>query len=150
MVLRVIIIAYSRTVDALINVIFKFFVLFIMYITMWLYVQAYTSVRSASPELKDNRDLAVLMNTVAFHTLLVDSQEEILNETSELSIFWYDGLYITSTRCYWNSSFESRVEYLFLSKTRFNSIYAYFRWLKSFRFTLIAVSPSVKLWCFEL
>lgn len=52
------------------------------------YLQAYTSVRGSSPELKDNRDLAILMNNVSFHSTLVDSQEEILNEVSDLSIFW--------------------------------------------------------------
>ena len=38
--------------------------------------------------LKDNRDLAILMNTISFHTRLVDQQEDIMNETSDLSIFW--------------------------------------------------------------
>ena len=52
------------------------------------YLQAYTSVRGSVPELKDNRELAVLMNTVIMHTKLVDAQEEILNEASDLSILW--------------------------------------------------------------
>lgn len=51
-------------------------------------LQAYTSVRGAAPELKDNKDLAVLMNNVAFHSKLVDAPERLLNETSDLSIFW--------------------------------------------------------------
>ena len=38
--------------------------------------------------LKENRDLAILMNNVTFHTRLVDKQEDIMNETSDLSIFW--------------------------------------------------------------
>ena len=50
--------------------------------------QAYTSVRGASPELKENKDLAVLMNNVSFHSKLVDAPERLLNEISDLSIFW--------------------------------------------------------------
>lgn len=52
-------------------------------------LQAYTSVRGAAPELKDNRDLAVLMNNVAFHSKLVDTPERLLNEISDLSIFCF-------------------------------------------------------------
>ena len=52
------------------------------------YLQAYTSVRGSVPELKDNREQAVLMNTIIMHTKLVDAQEEILNEASDLSILW--------------------------------------------------------------
>lgn len=55
----------------------------------WMRLQAYTSVRGASPELKDNRDLAVLMNNVAFHSKLVDASERLLNEISDLSIFCF-------------------------------------------------------------
>lgn len=45
-------------------------------------------MRGSVPELKDNRELAVLMNTIIMHTKLVDAQEEILNEVSDLSILW--------------------------------------------------------------
>lgn len=55
----------------------------------WMRLQAYTSVRGSVPELKDNRELAVLMNTITMHTKLVDSQEEILNEASDLSILCF-------------------------------------------------------------
>ncbi|XP_031558221.1 nck-associated protein 1 homolog isoform X1 [Actinia tenebrosa] len=55
----------------------------------WLRLQAYTSVRGSSPELKDNRDLSILMNNVAFHTSLVDRQERILFDVSDLSIFCF-------------------------------------------------------------
>lgn len=55
----------------------------------WMRLQAYTSVRGAAPELKDNRDLAVLMNNVAFHSKLVDTPERLLNEISDLSIFCF-------------------------------------------------------------
>lgn len=55
---------------------------------MFYLLQAYTSVRGTSPELKDNRDLAVLMNNVSFHSKLVDVPERLLMEVSDLSIFW--------------------------------------------------------------
>ena len=55
---------------------------------MFYVLQAYTSVRGTSPELKDNRDLAVLMNNVSFHSKLVDVPERLLMEVSDLSIFW--------------------------------------------------------------
>ena len=46
-------------------------------------------MRGVVPELKDMRDLATLMNTIVLHTNLVDSQAEILNEVSDLSLFWW-------------------------------------------------------------
>ncbi|KAM7436175.1 Nck-associated protein 1 [Porites harrisoni] len=55
----------------------------------WMRLQAYTSVRGASPELKENKDLAVLMNNVSFHSKLVDAPERLLNEISDLSIFCF-------------------------------------------------------------
>ncbi|KAK2568441.1 Nck-associated protein 1-like protein [Acropora cervicornis] len=55
----------------------------------WMRLQAYTSVRGTSPELKDNRDLAVLMNNVSFHSKLVDVPERLLMEVSDLSIFCF-------------------------------------------------------------
>ncbi|XP_065072072.1 nck-associated protein 1 homolog [Rhopilema esculentum] len=62
----------------------------------WMRLQAYTSVRGVVPELKDMRDLATLMNTIVLHTNLVDSQAEILNEVSDLSLF-----------CFYPSFFEN-------------------------------------------
>lgn len=55
----------------------------------WMRLQAYTSIRGAAPELKDNKDLAVLMNNVSFHSKLVDAPEKLLNEISDLSIFCF-------------------------------------------------------------
>ena len=46
-------------------------------------------MRGSVPELKENRELAVLMNTIVLHTKLVDTQEELMNEVSDLSIAWY-------------------------------------------------------------
>ncbi|EDO45022.1 predicted protein [Nematostella vectensis] len=67
----------------------------------WLRLQAYTSVRGSSPELKDNRDLVELMNNVVFHSKLVDLQDETLAEVSDLSIFcFYPGFFEESfVRC---------------------------------------------------
>lgn len=55
----------------------------------WMRLQAYTSIRGAAPELKENKDLAVLMNNVSFHSKLVDAPERLLNEISDLSIFCF-------------------------------------------------------------
>ncbi|XP_065648480.1 nck-associated protein 1 homolog isoform X3 [Hydra vulgaris] len=55
----------------------------------WMRLQTYTSVRGSVPELKDNKDLAMLMNTISLHTKLVDSQDSILNEVSDLSLLCF-------------------------------------------------------------
>lgn len=52
-------------------------------------LQAYTSVSKASLGLADHRELGKMMNTIIFHTKMVDSLVEMLVETSDLSIFWY-------------------------------------------------------------
>ncbi|KAK2193376.1 hypothetical protein NP493_13g01015 [Ridgeia piscesae] len=56
---------------------------------------AYTSVSRASLQLKEHRDIAKHMNTVVFHTKMVDFLDEILVETSDLSIY-----------CFYTSVFE--------------------------------------------
>lgn len=38
--------------------------------------------------IKDYPDLAKVMNVIQFHTKMVDSVEELLQETSEVSILW--------------------------------------------------------------
>uniref|UniRef100_A0A3Q2UIP2 NCK associated protein 1 like n=1 Tax=Fundulus heteroclitus TaxID=8078 RepID=A0A3Q2UIP2_FUNHE len=55
----------------------------------WLRLQAYTSVNKAPLPLKDYPDLAKVMNMIQFHTRMVDNVEEMLYETSELSIFCF-------------------------------------------------------------
>ena len=42
--------------------------------------------------MKENRELAVLMNTIILHTKLVDEQEEVVNDVADLSILWYENL----------------------------------------------------------
>uniref|UniRef100_A0A4W6EII4 NCK associated protein 1 like n=1 Tax=Lates calcarifer TaxID=8187 RepID=A0A4W6EII4_LATCA len=49
----------------------------------WLRLQAYTSVNKAPLPLKDYPDLAKVMNLIQFHTRMVDSVEEVLQETSD-------------------------------------------------------------------
>lgn len=51
-------------------------------------VQAYTSVSKASLGIADHKELGKMMNTIIFHTKMVDSLVEMLVETSDLSIFW--------------------------------------------------------------
>lgn len=54
----------------------------------WFRLQAYTSISRATLVLGDNTELARTMNTIIFHTLMVDAADEVLQETSDLSIFW--------------------------------------------------------------
>lgn len=55
----------------------------------WSRLQAYTSVGRYPMHLFDHRDLAVLMNMVVFHTKMVDFVDELLTETSDLSIYCF-------------------------------------------------------------
>ena len=59
-------------------------------------LQAYTSVSKASLSLADHRELGKMMNTIIFHTKMVDSLVEMLVETSDLSIFWYVEIFLKS------------------------------------------------------
>ncbi|XP_030277207.1 nck-associated protein 1-like [Sparus aurata] len=52
----------------------------------WMRLQAYTSVNKAPLPIKDYIDLPKVMNLIQFHTRMVDSLDELLFETSELSI----------------------------------------------------------------
>ncbi|KAK1905214.1 Nck-associated protein 1, partial [Dissostichus eleginoides] len=53
----------------------------------WFRLQAYTSVSKASLGISDHKELGKMMNTIIFHTKMVDSLVEMLVETSDLSIF---------------------------------------------------------------
>ncbi|XP_036616965.1 nck-associated protein 1-like isoform X1 [Trichosurus vulpecula] len=55
----------------------------------WFRLQAYTSVSKAPLHLYENPDLAKVMNLIVFHSRMLDSVEEILVETSDLSIFCF-------------------------------------------------------------
>jgi NCK-associated protein 1 len=59
-------------------------------------MQAYTSVSKASLSLADHRELGKMMNTIIFHTKMVDSLVEMFVETSDLSIFWYVAIFLKS------------------------------------------------------
>ncbi|XP_072572835.1 nck-associated protein 1-like isoform X3 [Paramormyrops kingsleyae] len=61
----------------------------------WFRLQAYTSVSKATLGIADHRDLGKMMNTIIFHTKMVDSLVEMLVETSDLSIF-----------CFYSRAFE--------------------------------------------
>ncbi len=54
----------------------------------WFRFQAYTSVSKLPYSLMKNTYLAKTMNTIVFHSKLVDFIDELLMETSDLSIFW--------------------------------------------------------------
>ncbi|KAJ8688113.1 hypothetical protein QAD02_023908 [Eretmocerus hayati] len=55
----------------------------------WFRVQAYLSIGKSNMKLADNRELASFMDTTVFHTKMVDSLDDILVETSDLSIFCF-------------------------------------------------------------
>ena len=54
----------------------------------WFRFQTYTSVSKLSFSLVKHTALAKTLNTIAFHSKLVDGIEELLYETSDLSLFW--------------------------------------------------------------
>ncbi|KAG1934383.1 nck-associated protein 1-like [Pimephales promelas] len=55
----------------------------------WLRLQAYTSVGKASLALKDYPELAKIMNMAQFHTRMMDTVNELLCETADLSILCF-------------------------------------------------------------
>lgn len=54
----------------------------------WFRLQVYSNSSKHGLKLKENRELATLLNQVTFHTMMVDNLDEILTETSDLSLFW--------------------------------------------------------------
>ncbi|XP_017304740.1 membrane-associated protein Hem-like, partial [Diaphorina citri] len=63
----------------------------------WFRLQAYTSVGKASLNLAEHKELASLIDTIGFHTKMVDYLDELLVETSDLSIF-----------CFYSKMFEDQ------------------------------------------
>ncbi|XP_064603762.1 membrane-associated protein Hem-like isoform X2 [Liolophura sinensis] len=55
----------------------------------WFRLQAYSSVSKSGLILKDHVDLAKHLNTIVFHTKMVDYLDEMLNETADLSIYCF-------------------------------------------------------------
>jgi len=51
-------------------------------------VQAYTSLSKGGLNLLEHKDLAKHINTLVYHSRMVDSLDELLVETSDLSIYW--------------------------------------------------------------
>nr|CAD7596158.1 unnamed protein product [Timema genevievae] len=56
----------------------------------WFRLQAYTSVSKSPLVLAENRDLASLIDTIVFHTKMIDYLDEILVETSD---FFYSKIF---------------------------------------------------------
>ena len=54
----------------------------------WFRLQAYCSVSRYPMHLFDQKDLAVLLNMIVFHSRMVDDLDLMINETSDLSLFW--------------------------------------------------------------
>lgn len=55
----------------------------------WFRLQAYTSTGKSTMKLADHKSLAQLLDSVQFHTKMVDNLDEMLRETSDLSIFCF-------------------------------------------------------------
>lgn len=55
----------------------------------WFRFQAYVSMCRSSYSLTNDRRLAVTMNTTVFHLKMIDLLDEMLRETSDLSIYWW-------------------------------------------------------------
>ncbi|KAM8977568.1 nck-associated protein 1-like [Pelodytes ibericus] len=55
----------------------------------WFRLQAYTSVTKSPLSLRENPDLGKVMNLIMFHSLMLDSIEELIIETSDLSTFCF-------------------------------------------------------------
>lgn len=55
----------------------------------WYRFQAWTSVSRSHFQLAKNRQFAVIMNTSVFHLKMIDLQDEMLRETSDLSIYCF-------------------------------------------------------------
>uniref|UniRef100_A0AAV2M3B0 Uncharacterized protein n=1 Tax=Knipowitschia caucasica TaxID=637954 RepID=A0AAV2M3B0_KNICA len=60
----------------------------------WLRLQAYSSVSKAPLPIREYPDLARVINVIQFHTKMVDSLQDVLRETSDLSILcFYPGVF---------------------------------------------------------
>lgn len=55
----------------------------------WFRLQAYTSTAKSTMKLMENKNLAQLLDSIQFHTKMVDNLDEMLRETSDLSIFCF-------------------------------------------------------------
>ncbi|KAH1176251.1 hypothetical protein KIL84_020985, partial [Mauremys mutica] len=55
----------------------------------WFRLQAYTSVAKAPMQLRESPDVGRVMNLIMFHSRMLDSLEELVVETSDLSAFCF-------------------------------------------------------------
>jgi len=61
----------------------------------WYRLQAYTSAAKSGLSLMEHKDLAKHMNSIVYHSKMVDSLDDLLTDTSDLSIY-----------CFYTSVFE--------------------------------------------
>ncbi|KAK6747576.1 hypothetical protein RB195_000646 [Necator americanus] len=66
----------------------------------WFRFQARTSMTRSSFSLTKNRKLAIIMNTNVFHLKMIDLQDEMLRETSDLSVYCF---YIKTLERQWKN-----------------------------------------------
>ncbi|KAK7078914.1 Nck-associated protein 1, partial [Halocaridina rubra] len=55
----------------------------------WFRLQAYSTANRSGLQLREKRELSALINQIVFHTKMVDYLDEMLIETSDLSIFCF-------------------------------------------------------------
>lgn len=71
----------------LLRTVVVFFNFKLIFAVVW-FAKAYTSVNKAALSLRDNQNLARIMNSVIFHCRVVDDVDELVYETSDLSTLW--------------------------------------------------------------
>ena len=68
----------------------------------WFRFQVLSNTHKGGFHLKDHREMASLLNQISFHSTMVDNLDEILTETSDLSLFWYvhnENVYVNYLWC---------------------------------------------------
>uniref|UniRef100_A0A9J2PDS2 Membrane-associated protein gex-3 n=1 Tax=Ascaris lumbricoides TaxID=6252 RepID=A0A9J2PDS2_ASCLU len=82
----------------------------------WFRFQAYVSISRSAFCLSDNRRLAVTMNTTVFHLKMVDLLDEMLRETSDLSIY-----------CFYTRQLENQLQQCLQlpSQSRYSIVFAH-------------------------
>lgn len=66
----------------------------------WFRLQAYSTSNRPGLNLMEKRELPSLINQIIFRTKMVDYLDEMLIETSDLSIFWYEAVASVNVNTY--------------------------------------------------
>uniref|UniRef100_A0A1I8ADZ0 Nck-associated protein 1 n=1 Tax=Steinernema glaseri TaxID=37863 RepID=A0A1I8ADZ0_9BILA len=100
----------------------------------WFRLQATLSSQRSSFRLLDNKRFASVMNSTVFHLKMIDLQQEMLRETSDLSIF-----------CFYTKQLENQLRQCLTlpSQSRFSISYAFI--CSHFVFALHDMCPEEKI-----